>query len=133
MSKAQILLEMLKTGDVLKTDADKIGGSRNRTYQFMHELRKKGYIIEFLKDIIHLKGMKEVKNLPSTIVKPATSVIDTLNIAGIHKSILRKIASLPTQDKKDALDMLKKSIFYGMSATALIKANDVIHSIEENS
>lgn len=128
MTKIDKLFEAISRseGCSLK-EADKITGSRNQTYQVVCHLRKhKGHKILRKDDTYTLE---EGASVPST-----TKAITQLNLSGVKsipKSMLNKIMTLPPQDRADALDMVKKSVFYALSAAALIQANEFVTKIEE--
>lgn len=54
--------------------------------------------------------------------KPKKPINNTVNF--IPKHLFSIISDLSETDRKDFNDMLKKSIFYGKSAIALLEAND---------
>jgi hypothetical protein len=135
LTKLDAFLSAINNGNFSKEKADELTGSRARTHQTLHTLRRRGHLItlEGNNYVIKAPHQKQVKEVAPYVKEAIPEVLNNLGIAPIHKSLLKKIATLPLQDKRDALDMLKKSIFYGMSAEALIKANEIVHIIEEQS
>jgi hypothetical protein len=100
-------------------------------YNAIYYLRNNGYKILQTNGIYYLKSAPEiidneitiVKNKDSNEPKPLQKVI---NLSNIDNSTIDKIRKLPEQDRIDVYDMLKKSLYYQKSATALIEANETI-------
>lgn len=133
MTKINKLLQAIsQDGGCTIEKADKITGGRDRTYQTVCHLRKqKGYKVVRKGDIYSIGGNAS-QTLPAKVEGAPAQVSDALSgVKGIPKSMLRKIVALPPQDRADALDMAKKAVFYGLSAAALVQANEFVAQIEE--
>lgn len=104
-------------------EIDKVTGGRDRTYQMVSNLRSRRGVIVREGDTYLASESKEIAT-PSQLA--SLDLTQTL-----MKKTIRKALALPPQDRADAMDMAKKSIFYALSTAALIKANEVIQQIQE--
>lgn len=114
-----------------------LGGRAHVMYSAVLALRRKGVEIERKGENYVLTGeAAEAANStdkPQHPVPATTQAEPTPSTAMSDRQLLRKLEKLSPSDKADALDMLKKSIFYRKSAEALIEANEITRNIEESS
>jgi biotin operon repressor len=92
-------------------------------YSLVYNLKKQGVKIKNKNRKYYLASQK---NLP--IVQQSTTHDDTFS----NQKHLNLMVHLSESDKHDYLDMLKKSIFYKLSANAIIQANNIINDIRQS-
>ena len=129
-------------------------------YSIVHDLRRKGVQIEFdmqgntyvyrgetpgIPQIIQkVKYKRSHKKKTGKDVAPSTSFAADSNILSareVHpsahknttamKGLVRKAKDLATEDRNDFYDMLTKSIFYQMSAKAIVEANELVDDLRK--
>jgi biotin operon repressor len=114
-----------------------LNSSMQSIYNAIYYLRKIGNDIYRKNDKYYLNSatkntamkniaMKNTAIKNNDIYKPKLLQNDNINFSKIDNSTIDKIRKLPEQDRHDVYDMLKKSLYYQKSATALIEANETI-------
>jgi biotin operon repressor len=102
-------------------------------YNAIYYLRSNGYKILQNNSIYYLESAPKILDNEITAIqnedsnKPKQLQNNSkFNFSNINNSTIDKIRKLPEQDRIDVYDMLKKSLYYQKSATALMEANEVI-------
>jgi predicted transcriptional regulator len=133
VTKKQALLQMLQSSPNGITNSEIIASLKittNSLYSTIHALRNDGV------SIINMKGKYKLSNkksnlpvLQKSIPKPINDVNHDISTS-IPPRLLKKLENLPESDRNDFLDMFKKSVFYRLSAEAIIHANSVVDDVK---
>jgi biotin operon repressor len=120
----------ISSEDIIKT----LKITSSSMYTSIYGLKKDGYNIKSKNGKYFYKHPKTTSLVVSKTQpdSPLSTLTTTTDIPHVSQKLLKDMGRLTDSDRNDFLDLLKKSVFYKLSANALLQANNFVEELKNS-